>query len=105
MLHVVKSGESWLKIANDYGVTVAALVAANPPATTATWLFVGDQLNVPMVESSVAVVRRTTYDIVVKQGTKTTTLSLSDDVMRELTQALRGVPDTRDDVLIVRKPV
>jgi hypothetical protein len=42
---------------------------------------------------------------VVKQGTKTTTLSLSDDVMRELTQALRGVPDTRDDVLIVRKPV
>jgi len=105
MVHVVKSGESWVRIANDYGVTMAALLAANPPATVMTWLFTGNQVNIPEVESSVVVMRRTTYDIVVKQGTRTVTMALNNDTVKELSQALRGIPTTPDDVLIARQPV
>lgn len=45
--YTVVAGDGWFAIANKLGVTVNALLAANPPATLSTVLHPGDVLNVP----------------------------------------------------------
>ena len=48
--YTVRSGDSWGLIAENLGIDVFALTAANS-ATTATILFVGDVLVLPVAES------------------------------------------------------
>lgn len=50
--HLIKSGENWTIIAKQYGVTVAALKAANPKAAARNTLFHGAYLAVPVSADS-----------------------------------------------------
>jgi hypothetical protein len=45
--YTVVAGDGWFAIARKLGVSVSALLAANPPATINTVLHPGDVLNVP----------------------------------------------------------
>lgn len=50
--HLIRSGENWTIIAKQYGVTVAALKAANPKAAAKNMLYQGSYLAVPVSAES-----------------------------------------------------
>lgn len=50
--HLIKSGENWTTISKQYGVTVAALKAANPKDAARNTLFHGAYLAVPVSADS-----------------------------------------------------
>lgn len=50
--HLINSGENWTTISKQYGVTVAALKAANPKAAAKNMLYQGTYLAVPVAADS-----------------------------------------------------
>lgn len=50
--HLINSGENWTTISKQYGVTVAALKAANPKAAAKNMLYQGTYLDVPVAADS-----------------------------------------------------
>lgn len=50
--HLVASGDSWVRIATQNGITVEALKAANPKAAAKANLYAGTYLNVPIPADS-----------------------------------------------------
>lgn len=50
--HLINSGENWTTISKQYGVTVAALKAANPKAAAKNMLYQGTYLAVPVSADS-----------------------------------------------------
>lgn len=50
--HLINSGENWTTISKQYGVTVAALQAANPKAAAKKTLYQGTYLDVPVSADS-----------------------------------------------------
>ncbi len=50
--HYVASGDTWYRIATQYGTTVEALQAANPKAASKNMLFSGTYLDVPVKSDS-----------------------------------------------------
>jgi N-acetylmuramoyl-L-alanine amidase len=56
-IHVVRPGETLTRIANETGVSLAALVAANSPANVTSGLHPGQELKLPSAGSSAATPR------------------------------------------------
>lgn len=50
--HLISSGENWTTISKQYGVTIAALKAANPKAAAKNMLYQGTYLAVPVSADS-----------------------------------------------------
>ncbi len=57
MSHKMKSGDSLVKIARRYGITLSALLAANPAyKATPVLLYIDDELDIPGQSASSPVV-------------------------------------------------
>lgn len=52
MVYVVKSGDSMAKIAAKHGVTIGALIRANPQIEDPSLIFKGQQINIPVSPAS-----------------------------------------------------
>ena len=70
--HHVASGDSWIRVAAQYNITVEALKAANPKAAAKNTLFAGTYLDVPLPadsEAGKAIAATQAQEAVVAKGT------------------------------------
>lgn len=78
--HLVASGDSWIRIAAQYGVTVNALKAANPESAKKNVLYSGIYLDVPVAAGSEAAKQAAATPIPSAPVAKTYTVKRGDTI-------------------------
>lgn len=80
--HLVASGDTWGKIARQYGVTVNDLKTANPVSAKKNMLYSGTYLNVPVAAGSEAAKQAEAAPIPTEPVAKTYTVKRGDTIGR-----------------------